>query len=160
MAEFSSITEWKNIAIEKFLANEKIIKVLDVTEEEMEEGLVYLRIFPHLYIPDVTETTSSFINIEVRKPSISDNGKWIYPELIIDIIVHQNKMKLEMAGISATRADRMSELIEQELNGSVDFGVGELVLISDEPGSVNDKFRFRRLTFVAEEFNFDFCDED
>lgn len=160
MANSSSVTEWKDIAIAKFLANEEIIKALDVTEEEVESGLTYVRIFPHLYIPDTIEETSSFINVEVRVPDISQNGVWVYPELIVDVIVHQNKMKLDMPGVSATRADYLSQLVDKELNGSHDFGVGELVLVSNEPGSVNDKFRFRRLTFVAQEINSSMCDEE
>ena len=69
-------------------------------------------------------------------------------------------MKLDLPGVSATRADYLSQLIDNELNGSLEFGVGKLVLISNEPGSVNDKFRFRRLTFEAQDINSSMCDED
>ncbi len=160
MANSDSITLWKDIAISRFLANEDILNALDVTEEEIETGLTYTRIFPHLYIPDTIEETSSFINVEVKVPDISDSGVWVYPELIVDVIVHQNKMKLDLSGISATRADYLSQLVDSELNGSLDFGVGKLVLVSNEPGSVNDKFRFRRLTFVAQDVNSGMCDEE
>ncbi len=160
MANSDSITEWKDIAISRFLGNEDILMALDVTDDEIEEGLTYKRIFPHLYIPDTIEETSSFINVEVRVPDISSSGVWVYPELIVDVIVHQNKMKLDIPGISATRADYLSQLIDRELNGSMDFGVGKLVLVSNEPGSVNDKFRFRRLTFEAQDVNSTMCDEE
>lgn len=160
MANSDSITEWKDIAISHFLGNENILAALDVTEEDVESGLVYSRIFPHLYIPDTVEETSSFINVEVRVPDISDSGVWVYPELIVDVIVHQKRMKLDLPGVSATRADYLSQLIDNELNGSLEFGVGKLVLISNEPGSVNDKFRFRRLTFEAQDINSSMCDED
>lgn len=160
MANSDSITEWKDIAISRFLGNEDILMALDVTDDEMEEGLTYKRVFPHLYIPDTIEETSSFINVEVRVPDISSSGVWVYPELIVDVIVHQNKMKLDIPGISATRADYLSQLIDRELNGSMDFGVGKLVLVSNEPGSVNDKFRFRRLTFEAQDVNSTMCDEE
>lgn len=160
MANSDSITEWKDIAISRFLGNEDILMALDVTDEEVEEGLTYKRVFPHLYIPDTIEETSSFINVEVRVPDISSSGVWVYPELIVDVIVHQNKMKLDIPGVSATRADYLSQLIDRELNGSLDFGVGKLVLVSNEPGSVNDKFRFRRLTFEAQDVNSTMCDEE
>ncbi len=160
MANSDSITEWKDIAISRFLGNEDILMALDVTDDEIEEGLTYKRVFPHLYIPDTIEETSSFINVEVRVPDISSSGVWVYPELIVDVIVHQNKMKLDIPGISATRADYLSQLIDRELNGSMDFGVGKLVLVSNEPGSVNDKFRFRRLTFEAQDVNSTMCDEE
>lgn len=160
MANSDSITEWKDIAISRFLGNEDILMALDVTDDEIEEGLTYKRVFPHLYIPDTVEETSSFINVEVRVPDISSSGVWVYPELIVDVIVHQNKMKLDIPGISATRADYLSQLIDRELNGSMDFGVGKLVLVSNEPGSVNDKFRFRRLTFEAQDVNSTMCDEE
>lgn len=160
MANSDSITEWKDIAISRFLGDEDILMALDVTDDEIEEGLTYKRVFPHLYIPDTVEETSSFINVEVRVPDISSSGVWVYPELIVDVIVHQNKMKLDIPGISATRADYLSQLIDRELNGSMDFGVGKLVLVSNEPGSVNDKFRFRRLTFEAQDVNSTMCDEE
>lgn len=160
MANSDSITEWKGIAISRFLGDEDILMALDVTDDEIEEGLTYKRVFPHLYIPDTVEETSSFINVEVRVPDISSSGVWVYPELIVDVIVHQNKMKLDIPGISATRADYLSQLIDRELNGSMDFGVGKLVLVSNEPGSVNDKFRFRRLTFEAQDVNSTMCDEE
>ena len=160
MANSDSITEWKDIAISRFLGNEDILMALDVTDDEIEEGLTYKHVFPHLYIPDTIEETSSFINVEVRVPDISSSGVWVYPELIVDVIVHQNKMKLDIPGISATRADYLSQLIDRELNGSMDFGVGKLVLVSNEPGSVNDKFRFRRLTFEAQDVNSTMCDEE
>lgn len=158
MANSNSITEWKDKAISKFLNNEEIIKALDVTDGEIEVGLTYTRIFPHLYIPDTTEETSSFINVEVNIPDISESGRWVYPELTVDVIVHQNKMQLDLDGVSATRADYLSMLVDDELNGCTDFGVGELLLTSNEAGSVNDKFRFRRLTFVAQDINSSLCE--
>ena len=74
MANSDSITEWKDIAISRFLGNEDILMALDVTDDEIEEGLTYKRVFPHLYIPDTIEETSSFINVEVRVPDISSSG--------------------------------------------------------------------------------------
>lgn len=160
MANSNSITEWKDLAISKFLGNEDIIKALDVLPEEIEAGLTYARVFPHLYIPDTTEEAICFINVEVTIPDIADDGFWIYPQMIVDVIVHQDRMRLDIPGVSATRADYLSQLVDKELNGSTEFGVGKLVLISNEPGSVNDKFRFRRLTFEARDLNEGLCEDE
>ena len=158
MANSSCIREWKNSIIIKLQNNELILNALDTTETERED-LVYKRIFPYLYIPDTQTISSSYINVEISITSTSRNSIYSYPQVVIMIISHQDHMNLSMAGISGSRNDYLSELIDEMLNGSTGYGIGKIVLKSNVAGSLNDTYRYRQLTFVGTDINDNLCGE-
>ena len=156
MANSSCIREWKNSIIIKLQNNELILDALDTTETERED-LVYKRIFPYLYIPNTQTVSLSYINVEISITSTSRNNIYSYPQIVIMIISHQDHMNLNMAGISGSRNDYLSELIDEMLNGSTGYGIGKIVLKSNVAGSLNDTYRYRQLTFIGTDINDNLC---
>ena len=65
-----------------------------------------------------------------------------------------------MAGISATRIDYLSELIDTKYNGALDFGVGKLELETNIAGNLNTKYRYRQLVFKGVDVNDNLCDRN
>ena len=156
MANSSCISEWKNKIIADLHNDEHFLDALGTTELERED-LVYARIFPYYYIPDTITTVSTYILIEIDIRSTSRHNVYSYPTITFTILCHQDDMKLNMAGISATRADYLSTLIDEKYNGADGFGVGQLKLKSNIAGSLNEKFRYRQLIFQGTDINDSLC---
>ena len=66
-------------------------------------------------------------------------------------------MKLNMAGISATRIDYLAELLDIKYNGALDFGIGKLELETNIAGNLNEKYRYRQLVFKGVDVNDKVC---
>lgn len=150
MANSSSISDWKNKTISMILNNDEIMDCLDLNELETEEP-VYTRIFPYNHIPQTIEETKVYITVAVSIPKITFNKVWAFPRLTIRIISHQEKMKLHKAGVSATRIDYMSQLIDKMLNGRNEFGYGCLSLATNDEYLINSSHHCREMVFIGED---------
>lgn len=158
MANSAFVSNTKNKIMSELQSNELFLNVLDTTEEERED-LVYNRIFPFLYIPKTIETVTSYVCVDCSINTTYTNSRYAFATIIIDVIVHQDHMQLDMAGVSETRADYLCEIIDKMLNGRDDFGVGELVLLKNTPDSVaSTGLRYRRLIFETKDLNNGLCD--
>lgn len=158
MPNSSSIREWKNKIIADLHSDEHFLQVLNTTEEERED-LVYKRIFPFYYIPDVITNVNTYIMIEIDIRSNNRVKLYAYPVITFTVLCHQDDMKLSLSGISATRADYLAELIDKKYNGAKGFGIGKLELRTNIAGNLNEKFRFRQLTFYGVDLNDGLCGE-
>lgn len=156
MSNSSSIRDWKNKIIADLHNDEHFLDALGTTELERED-LTYSRIFPYYYIPDTITTVTTYILIEIDIKSTSRNNAYAYPIITFTVLCHQDDMRLKMAGVSATRADYLAELIDNKYNGADGFGLGRLELRSNIPGSLNEKFRYRQITFQGKDFNDSLC---
>lgn len=157
MANSTFVSNTKNKILSELQNDELFLNVLDTTEEERED-LVYKRIFPFLYIPYTIENVTSFVCVDCSINTTYTNSRYAFATIIVDVIVHQEHMQLDMAGISKTRADYLCEIIDKKLNGRKDFGVGELVLLKNTPDSIaSTGFRVRRLIFETKDLNNGIC---
>lgn len=150
MPNSSSVSDWKNKTISMILNNDEIIDCLDLSESEFEEP-VYTRIFPYNHIPQTIEETKVFITVSVSIPKITFNKIWAYPRLTIRIISHQEKMKLNKAGVSATRIDYISQLVDKMLAGRTEFGYGRLSLVTNDEYLLNITHHCREMVFIGED---------
>lgn len=135
------------------------IQVLGASEEEVEDGLVYTRLFPFTYIYNGTQTeVKTYVCVDVSIKSVSRRNEiYSYPTIIFDIISHQDDVRLNMAGISKTRLNYLADIIKNKYNGSTDFGYGKLTLVSNEPYNVDTTYRERRLIFSTIDMNVSLC---
>lgn len=156
MSNSSSIRDWKNKIIADLHNDEHFLDALGTTELERED-LTYSRIFPYYYIPDTITTVTTYILIEIDIKSTSRNNAYAYPIITFTVLCHQDDMRLKMAGVSATRADYLAELIDNKYNGADGFGLGRLELRSNIAGSLNEKFRYRQIVFQGKDFNDSLC---
>ena len=158
MAVVDTISEWKNKAIELVLEQDEIIDLLEMSEEEADDPM-YTRIFPYNHIPQTVEETKVYITFTVTVPKITFNKIWAYPRLTVRVIAHQERMKLNLAGVSATRIDYISKLIVNLLTKN-DFGFGKLKLATNYEDLYNFIFHYRELVFVGEELVDNYCETE
>lgn len=158
MAVANAISEWKNKAIELVLEQDEIMELLEMDDNEADDP-VYTRIFPYNHIPQTIEETKVYITFTVNVPRITFNKIWAYPRLTVRVIAHQERMKLNMAGVSATRIDYMAKLIVDLLTKN-DFGFGKLQLATNYEDLYNFIFHYRELVFVGEELVDNYCDTE
>lgn len=158
MAVANAISEWKNKAIELVLGQDEIMELLEMDDNETDDP-VYTRIFPYNHIPQTIEETKVYITFTVNVPRITFNKIWAYPRLTVRVIAHQERMKLNMAGVSATRIDYIAKLIVDLLTKN-DFGFGKLQLATNYEDLYNFIFHYRELVFVGEELVDNYCDTE
>lgn len=158
MAVANAISEWKNKAIELVLGQDEIMELLEMDDNEADDP-VYTRIFPYNHIPQTIEETKVYITFTVNVPRITFNKIWAYPRLTVRVIAHQERMKLNMAGVSATRIDYIAKLIVDLLTKN-DFGFGKLQLATNYEDLYNFIFHYRELVFVGEELVDNYCDTE
>jgi hypothetical protein len=158
MANSDFISMAKNKILSDLQNDELFLQVLGTTEDEIEEGLVYSRLFPFYYIYDGTQTeVKSYICVEVDTVSSNRSDLYVYPTIIFTIVSHQDNVRLNMAGVSKTRPDYLGEIIDEKYNGYTGLGYGKLKLISNKAGSLDTKYRYRQLVFRGVDMNDGLC---
>ena len=158
MAVANAISDWKNKAIELVIGQDEIMELLDMDEAEADDPM-YTRIFPYNHIPQTIEETKVYITFTVNVPKITFNKIWAYPRLTVRIIAHQDRMKLNMASVSATRIDYIAQLIVNLLTKN-DFGYGKLQLATNYEDLYNYIFHYRELVFIGEELVDNYCEAE
>lgn len=165
MANSSCVIDWKNQILSDLQNDNEIITALNLHEDDDPDDLVWNRLFPHYYIPDTQEEVKTYIMVEIDIQSNRSRYEparrdiYSYPTITFTVLSHQDNMKLTLPGISATRIDYLSELIDRKYNGASGFGIGEIQLTSNIAGNLNDTYRFRQLVFQAVDFNDSLCEE-
>ena len=102
MPNSSAIPQWKSKAISMMLSQDNIMELFEKSEEDL-ENIVYTNIFPYGYIPKTQTNVELYITVEVSVPKMLFRQVWEHPHMTIKLICHQDKMRLNKAGISATR---------------------------------------------------------
>ena len=164
MAKTKCIRSFKNKIMSELSQDENIINALGLNPDESPDDLVWVRLFPHEYVPQTEEDVKTYIFVEINIPERrsrygdTDNDFIVRPIILFCVLTHQDDMRLSMVGESGTRMDYLSELIEDKYEGREGFGVGVLKLKSDIAGSVNNTYRFRQLVFDAVDLDDGLCE--
>ncbi len=160
----SCIRRWKNQIMSELSQDDEIINALGLNPNESPDDLVWVRYYPHYYIPQTEEEVKTYILVEIDIPErrtrygSNDNDIWVRPIIIFYVLTHQEDMRLDLVGESGTRMDYLAELIEDKYEGRQGFGIGELRLKSDTAGSVNTTYRYRQLVFEAVDLDDSLCE--
>ncbi len=158
------IRQWKNQIMSELSQDDEIINALGLNTDESPDDLVWVRLYPHYYIPQTEEEVKTYILVEIDIPErrirfgTTESSIWVHPTIIFYVLTHQEDMRLDLVGESGTRMDYLSELIENKYQGREDFGVGTLQLKSDVAGSINTTYRFRQLVFEAVDVDNGLCE--
>lgn len=156
MPNSNSIPIWKDKTISMLLENDEIMSLFEKSEEQLED-IIYTNIFPYGYIPNTQTEVELYITIEVSIPKMLFRQVWEYPFMTIKLICHQDKMRLNKAGVSATRIDYLSTLIDRLLNGSDGWGFDELSLVSNTEYNLSPIYKVREMIFQGKDLNKDLC---
>lgn len=155
MGKINFIRKWKDKIISELNNDESIVGALGLNPDEDADDLTWVRLFPHYYVIGTQSEVKSYICVEINVPERrqrygeSSSNLILYPTIIFEVVVHQEDMKLNLAGESGTRMDYIAELIEDKYNNRMDFGAGVLKLKSCIAGDVNNTYRVRALVFEA-----------
>lgn len=153
MAKSKCIRQFKDKIMAELSQDDEIISALGLNPDEDPDDLVWVRLFPHMFVPQTESEVRTYILVEIDIPErrtrygSSDSNIWVHPTIVFYVLTHQEDMHMNMAGESGTRMDYLAELIEEKYEGRQDFGAGILQLKSDTAGSVNTTYRFRQLVF-------------
>lgn len=159
----SKIRAYKNQIITELCNDDEIINALGLNDDEDADNLVWNRIYPHLWIPQTEESVKCYLLVEINIPErrtrygSTNNHVYVHPTIYFYVLVHQEDMKLNLAGESGTRMDYLAELIENKYEGRRGFGLGQLTLKSNIASSVNSTYRLRELIFEAVDFDDGLC---
>lgn len=143
--------DYKNKLMEDILTNEDIVHIIDETAcVEDAHTLAYKRVFPCEYIPETVEHGGTYICFDVDIQSVPDKT-FLYPTLYVWVFTHRSKLRLPNGGGVLT--DRLCSLISKTINGSLEYGLGELNLYSVKRFAPMTDFQGKVMTFTAKDFN-------
>lgn len=143
--------DYKNQLMKDLLTNEAIVKLLDVegvTVENAEE-LAYSRVFPCEYVPETVQDGHTFICFDVDVMRVSDKT-FLSPTLFVWVFTHRSKLRLPEGGV---RTDKLCNEICKAIDGSREYGLGELNLYSCRRFAPMTDFQGKVLAFSTKEFN-------
>lgn len=161
MANSSCVSDWKNQILSDLQNDELLLQVLNVSEEEMENGLMYNRFFPYRYIMDRQDIVKTYICVEVNIDRNSDRryGSKIYvrPTITFRIIAHQDDNRITNLNTYKTRLDYIAEIIDKKYNGKSINGSNELELIANAAADVSTTYRERVVIFRGVDLDNSLC---
>lgn len=148
--QLSEFFDYKNKLMEDLLTNEEIVKLVDNTVEIGDSKLLaYSNVFPYEYIPDTVEEAKTFICFDVDVQE-SINKTFLRPTLYIWVFSHKSRLRLLEGGV---QTDKLVSEIAKAINGSHEYGLGELELYSVKRFAPVTDYQGKVMTFHAKEFN-------
>lgn len=164
MANSSIIGTAKNKIIRKLIRNEDIIRAIGShnIDQSTPEKYIGTHIFNYHQNPFTLDTVETFLTIQVHIPyNLDKNKTFVKPTVEIWIISHQRNMVVtEIPKVTSNRNDYLSELIDDCLNGSNEFGIGELKLESNLEGSFQTDYLYRKMVFSCADLNDSLCRDE
>lgn len=161
MANSSCVSDWKNQILSDLQNDDLILQILNVSEEEIEDGLMYNRFYPYRYIIDRQDVVKTYICVEVNIDRNADRryGSKIYvrPTITFRIIAHQDDNRITNLNTYKTRLDYLAEIIDKKYNGKSINGSNELELIANAAADVSTTYRERVVIFRGVDLDNNLC---
>ena len=86
---------------------------------------------------------------------------FVKPIIEFWIISHEKHMVVDnIPKVTENRNDYLSKLIDKKFNGSLDFGIGKLKLVSNIESSYQQDYVYRKMTFECIDLNESLCDDE
>jgi len=119
--------------------------------DECLDDIGYSHIYPYLYVDDTQDKECSYLCIEVDIPRIP-TAVIKEMKVIVWAYCHKKIMKFTKKGYQGTRMDVLSDMVEQVLTNSEQFGIGHLHLDSVTYIYPNNKYYGRQMIFTVPDF--------
>lgn len=143
--------DYKNKLMEDLLTTEEIVQLLDDSISiEDAKSLAYSRVYPCEYVPDTVEHGNTYICFDVDIQE-SVNKTFLLPTLHVWVFTHRSKLRLPNGG--GVRTDKLCSEICKAINGSREYGLGELNLYSVKRFAPMTDYQGKVMTFHAKDFN-------
>lgn len=132
------------------LTDERIVRLLDenIPLEDAKQ-LVYQQVFPCEYVPDTAEHGKTYICCDVDILE-SFNKTFLLPTLNIWVFTHRSLLKLPEGGV---RTDKICSLIDERINGSRFYGLGEINLYSVRRFAPMTDYQGKSMVYRAKDRN-------
>lgn len=143
--------EYKNQLMKDLCCNEEVVKLITDKEDSRvpNHTLAYSSIYPYEYVPETVDNGQTFICFDVDVAEVI-NKTFYVPVLYVWVFTHKSKFRLSEGGV---RIDKLASAIDEVLNGSRYYGLGELDLRSVTRFAPITDYQGRVLTYVAKDFN-------
>lgn len=142
--------DYKNKLMEDLLTNESVFTLIDENAtSKTAPSLVYKQVFPYEYVPETVQEGKTFIccDVDISKAL---NKTFLLPTLYVWVFTHKSKLRLPEGGV---RTDKLCSEIAKVINGSHEYGLGELELYSVKRFAPMTDFQGKCMTFNAKDFN-------
>ena len=125
MALLKEVKEYRKLIMKTLCSDKKIVELITDNSNSPvpNRNLMYTRIFPYAYTPDVTKEASTYIYYRVASPRVM-NKTYKQMEISFYIFTHQSLMRTS----DGLRPDDIGEAIEELFNGSLELGLGRVKL--------------------------------
>lgn len=148
--QLEELFDYKNKFMENILTNPEIVRLIDENATVETAGeLVYKNVFPLEYIPTTLHDGITFVCIDVDIQSVI-NKTYLVPVIYIWVCSHRSRLRLPEGGV---RIDKLCSEICKQINGSREFGLGELNLSWIKRFAPVTDYQGRCMMFTAKEFN-------
>lgn len=142
--------DYKNKLMEDLLTHEDIVHLIDANIKiDDAKQLAYKLIFPCEYVPDTVEHGNTYICFDVDIQE-SVNKTYLLPTLYVWVFTHRSLIRLPEGGV---RVDKLCSKICEAINGSREYGLGELNLFSVKRFAPMTDYQGKCMTFHAVDFN-------
>lgn len=148
------LDDYKNRLVMELCSDPEIVRLVTGNPDAKapNRDLPYTQVFPYEFVPETIDHGQTFICLDVDIASVP-NKTYYLPVLYVWVFTHKSRMRAATDDGNKILVDRLAALIDQKLNGSRYYGLGELELdscIHFKP--VND-YLGRALTYTSCDFN-------
>lgn len=143
--------DYKNLLMKELCSNENIVRMVTNNEYAVvpNHGLPYTQIFPYEYVPETVDDAKTFICFDVDIVRVP-NKTFYMPVLYLWLFTHKSLLRQKDGGLLL---DNVSQEIDQMLNGSKYFGMGDLNLESVTRFAPILDYQGRVLTYSTVDWN-------
>lgn len=109
-------------------------------------------IYDYNWVPNTVQESGSFVMVDTIVTEPGEATKTI--SIYVQIVCSKDCMKLspEKFSLKGNRRDNIARFIDIELNGSREFGIGRLELVSTPLEEVPEAFTSRTLRYEARDY--------
>lgn len=162
MSNSKCIADWKEQILSDIQNDEMILKVLGVTDDEIEDGLMYKRLFPYSYVYETQTEVLTYICVEINIDRTNDfrfrNDLYVRPIITFRIIGHQDDLRIKNMNTYKNRLDYIAELIDEKYNGKRIKGSYELYFLKNQAMDISTTYRERVVQFRGVSLDKAICD--
>lgn len=139
---------YKNRLMEHLMTDKELVDLIDDNVEHGSE-LIYKKVFPYQLIPDTVEESNNYLmfDVDVDKSMV---GSKVQCTIYIWVLVHKTEARLPGGGV---RQDAICARISELINGSMEYGMGELELYSVKRYAPAMDYNGKMMIFRAEDVN-------
>lgn len=157
MSRFESLSQDKITIMMKLLESQELCKVLIYNDTNFLDQpdianppiLIYDRIYPHRFVPDTSLTMKSYITLSFGNYKAVNNA-YKSGLMYISCFTHQSLFKTDYGVL---RPDYMLHLIDKQVNGLRDVGIGGVQFHKMDELYVNEMYSGNVVVYKLYDFN-------